>query len=109
MMYIPMIKKIQRCIQMEYEIKLTLNCTQFYGYNNTPINRYKVNRVINNKNYELYQDTSLLRVMLFFRDYLYTLKGTPLPADNEEWVMYREAKASKVFNDLKLEMSEGEL
>lgn len=86
-----MIHKLQRAINVRGE-KLLYQTSQFYSdTQNRPVTVYHIKKAVwdksrnRNKNIELFQTTSQIQIVLFLRDYWYTINGKELPTDNETW------------------------
>jgi hypothetical protein len=98
-----MIHKLQRAINGKGE-KLLYQTSQFFSEDqNRPVTVYHIKKVVwdekrnRNKNVELFKSTSQIQIVLFLRDYWYTLNNIPLPTDNEKWEKIKgELKNNKV-------------
>ena len=87
-----MIHRLQKAINTKFEEKLLLNRRQWYSEKeHRPITVYIISKAIydddtkKTKSNELFSSTSELQIVLFLRDYWYTLNGWEVPTDNEEW------------------------
>lgn len=102
-----MIHKLQKACNENFDARLLYNRTQVYSE--------KTNRTITflsirqatvdpktgkRKNIELFNTTSELYVVLFLRDYWYSLNGWEIPKDNEGWEKekqkYQERKSKGI-------------
>ena len=92
----PMIKKLRSAINLKGE-RLLYNTSEFYSEEqNRTVTIYTIKKQVwnpklqKNKNIELFHSTSQIQIVLFLRDYWYTLNGMELPTDNEKWNKIRE-------------------
>lgn len=89
------IKKFQIAIQQAGEL-VTVEQQKFYSREQSRwVTMYHIKRCvdINGERYryeDLYKTSSEVRVVLFLRDYYFTLLGKELPTDNEQWNKVRE-------------------
>ena len=91
-----MIHKLQRAINNRGE-KILVNKNQFYSeQQNRPITIYTVKKAVYDHdkgksiNVELFSSTSEIQIVLFLRDYWYSINGMEIPTDNEEWNKAKE-------------------
>lgn len=91
-----MIKKLRSAINLKGE-RLLYNTSEFYSEEqNRTVTIYTIKKQVwnpklqKNKNIELFHSTSQIQIVLFLRDYWYTLNGMELPTDNEKWNKIRE-------------------
>lgn len=96
------IKKLQRAINEKYDAKILINKTQFYSDNaQKPVELIVVKKAVwdddkqKYKNIELFTSPSDIQIVLWLRDYWYTLNGWEVPTDNEEWNKAKELYAKK--------------
>lgn len=97
----PLIKKLQKAINLKSETKLLVNKTQLYHRDTGVITELLcVKKVLwddekqRNKYVELFHSPSDVQIVLYLRDYWYELNGWEIPTDNEEW-----NKAKKAYMD----------
>ena len=92
-----MIKKLQTAINVRFGACLLINTSQWYSdESKRPITLYSIRKSIwdedkgKRTNVELFKSYSQLQIILWLRDYWYTLNGWELPVDNETWNIIRE-------------------
>lgn len=91
-----MIHKLQNAINGKgYKILISRN--QFYSEDqNRPVTIYNVKQAVwdddkhKNVNVDLFHSTSEIQIVLFLRDYWFTLNGWELPTDNDTWNKMRD-------------------
>ena len=100
---VSMIRRLQEAINRKGG-KILLDKYQFFSEEQQrPISVYRIARSIFNdekgKNVRenLFETTSQIQVVLYLRDYWYTMNGTELPTDNETWNDIREKKGLKFW------------
>lgn len=91
-----MIKKLRSAINLKGE-RLLYNTSEFFSEEQSrTVTIYTIKKQVwnpklqKNKNIELFHSTSQIQIVLFLRDYWYTLNGMELPTDNEKWNKIRE-------------------
>lgn len=91
-----LISKLRQAIELKGH-HLLFNTIEFYSDDKQrPIAIYHIKSSIYNvdtdkyENHELFATPSQIQVVLFLRDYLYTIEGKELPTDNEFWNEIRE-------------------
>lgn len=91
-----MIHKLQRAINSR-GFKILINKSQFYSEDqDRPVTIYYVKQAIydenrkRNNNVELFHSTSEIQIVLFMRDFWFTINDWELPTDNETWNKIRE-------------------
>ena len=91
-----MIKKLRSAINLKGE-RLLYNTSEFYSEEQSrTVTIYTIKKQVwnpklqKNKNIELFHSTSQIQIVLFLRDYWYTLNGMELPTDNDKWNKIRE-------------------
>lgn len=91
-----MIHKLQTAINSKGE-RITYNTSQFYSEEKKrPVTKYIIKKAIPNEDnpkrshqVELFSAYSQLQIVLYLRDYWFTLNGIELPKDNKMWNMLR--------------------
>ena len=90
--YMMMAYKIQNAIKRQYNINLLINTNQWHHKDkDTLINMYSVKQSfwdVDKKKHtttDLYHTYSQIQLVLWLRDYWYTLNGWEPPTDNETW------------------------
>lgn len=103
----PVIKKLQKAINMRTTNKILVNKTQIYHQDTDIITEViHVKKTVwddekqRNKYVELFYSNSDVQIVLFLRDYWYELNGWEIPTDNEEWNKVK-AKFLKGDEDVK--------
>lgn len=91
------IRKLQTAINSISEDKILYQTTQFWTpCDKRAIQKYIIRRSVFNpytERYdaeEIFSTYSQLQVILFLRDYLFTLQGKELPTDNKLWNEIKE-------------------
>ena len=95
-------KKLQQALTCEGEIVL-IATTQFYSLDKRKyVTKYHVKKQVfepdsdrKSSVVELFSSCSQIQVTLFLRDYLYEIKGLPIPKDNPIW----EEQKAKYFEE----------
>lgn len=91
---IHLIKKLQRAIKEKNGDKITVNRSQFYSNEKQAfIDIYTLRKQLDDdthKKVDLFQSSSTIQLLLFMRDYWYTINDWELPVDNEIWNKKRE-------------------
>lgn len=97
-----MIHKLQQAINDKFGERVVVNKTQFYSVQtNRPINMWVIKKAEEASTdgkltyKELFSSPSQLQIVLFMRDYWYSLNGWEIPTDNEMWEQAKEAYNSK--------------
>jgi len=82
--------------------RITVNRQQFYSEKQQrPINMYSVKESYFDKESErtlykeLFASVSQIQIVLFLRDYWYSMQNIPIPRDNELWEKAKQAYAEK--------------
>ena len=95
-----MIRKLQTAINV-HGGRIMYSTSQFYSkQQDRPVTIYTVKEAVYDKekdkyqNVELYSSTSQIQIVLFLRDYWFTMNGWELPQDNEKW-NEKKAKAKE--------------
>lgn len=90
--FTPLIKKLQKAININFDKKILVNKTQFYSDKTEAIvEMIVVKQAVWDeekqkiKNIELFSSASDVQVVLYLRDYWYKLNGWEIPTDNEYW------------------------
>lgn len=98
----PTIKKLQRAINGRSDEKLLINKTQIYHQDtDTMVELIYVKKAVwdtekqKSKYVELFHSSSDVQIVLFLRDYWYTLNGWEIPTDNEDWNKTKKAYEEK--------------
>jgi len=98
----PQIKKLQRAINDKFGEKILVNHTQFFSdRNNKAMEIIVIKKAIwdeekqKHKNIELFSSTSDIQIVLWLRDYWYSLNGWDIPEDNEKWIAARKKYEEK--------------
>lgn len=93
----PQIKKLQKAINEKFDAKLLINKTQYYSKDaERPLEMLVIKQAIWDedkqrfKNIELFSSASDVQIVLWLRDYWYTMNGWEVPTDNEEWNRAKE-------------------
>lgn len=91
-----MIHKLQAAINGKGE-RLLIDKSQFYSNDqDRPITLYRVSRSVfdaekgKNKKEKLFETASQIQIVLFLRDYWYSITGQEIPTDNETWNKIKE-------------------
>ena len=97
--FTPLIKKLQKAININFDKKILVNKTQFYSDKTEVIVEMivvkqavwdeKKQKIINVK---LFESTSDIQIVLYLRDYWYKLNKWPIPTDNEYWENIKKKK-----------------
>ena len=97
--FTPLIKKLQKAININFDKKVLVNKTQFYSDRSEKIIEMivvkqavwdeKKHKIVNVK---LFESTSDIQIVLFLRDYWYKLNGWEIPTDNEYWEDIKKKK-----------------
>lgn len=90
--FTPIIKKLQKAINITFDRKILVNKTQFYSDRSEKIIEMIVikqavwdeekHKIVNIK---LFESTSDIQIVLYLRDLWYRLNGWEVPTDNEYW------------------------
>ena len=90
--YMPLIKKLQKAININFDKRILINKTQFYSDKTESIIEMivikqavwdeKKQKIVNIK---LFESASDIQILLYMRDYWYQLNGWEIPTDNEYW------------------------
>lgn len=83
-------KKLQTAINSRPGAKISINTSQWYSKDKgRPITVFTIRAAGPEDNYrkskEIFKTYSQVQMVLFLRDYWYTLNGWELPTDNETW------------------------
>lgn len=99
----PQIKKLQRAINDTFDERILINKTQYYSEDaDRVLEMLIIKKAVwdNDKqkfrNIELFASASDVQIVLWLRDYWYTLNHWEVPTDNEEW-----NKAKQRYEDRK--------
>lgn len=91
------IRKLQTAINQQCDYKILYGTSQFYSAKqNRPVTKYILRQAVLNEETgkteatELFSTYSQMQVILYLRDYLFTLLGKELPANNELWNEIKE-------------------
>ena len=97
--FLPLIKKLQKAININFDKKVLVNKSQFYSDKSDSIIEMivvkqavwdeKKHKIVNVK---LFESTSDIQILLFLRDYWYSLNGWEVPTDNEYWESVKKKK-----------------
>lgn len=94
-----MIHKLQNAINQR-GYKLLYEKSQFYSDNeDRPITMYRISRAVRKENEKrhrkekLFESPSMIQIVLYLRDFWYTISGQEIPTDNEAWEKVKETKA----------------
>ena len=95
----PIIKKLQKAINMNFDRKILVNKSQFYSDKSEKIIEMIVikqavwdaekQKVVNIK---LFESTSDIQIVLYLRDLWYRLNGWEIPTGNEYWDNIKKKK-----------------
>lgn len=90
--FLPMIKKLQKAINVNFDKKILVNKSQFYSDRSEKIIEMIVikqavwdaekKKIVNIK---LFESTSDIQIVLYLRDLWYRLNGWEIPTDNKMW------------------------
>lgn len=90
--FTPLIKKLQKAININFDKKILVNKSQFYSDKTKAIvEMIVVKQAVWDeekqkiKNIELFSSASDVQIVLYLRDYWYKLNGWEIPTDNEYW------------------------
>ena len=90
--YLRTAKKLQTACKKQFGVRLLINERQWYSeQKDMAVTVYSIvesrpnNEGKRNINVELFQTYSQVQLVLFMRDYWYTLNGWEVPHDNERW------------------------
>lgn len=90
--YVTVARKIQTACNKKFGVRLLINTRQWYSKEkDRAVTYYTVIRELDNKetgtvsNVELFKTYSQIQLILFLRDYWYTLNGWEVPHENEAW------------------------
>lgn len=89
--YIQSCKKLVRAINIQHNEKITFSTRQFIGTEGLPHSYYVVSKFEYDPDrakyisHDLFGSLSPVRVLLYLRDYLYTLEGKELPTNDAKW------------------------
>lgn len=83
-------KKLQTAINSRSGAKISINTSQWYSeQKNRPITVFTIRESRPEDNYkkskEIFKTYSQVQMVLFLRDYWYTINGWDVPTDNETW------------------------
>ncbi len=79
-------KKLQTAINLRSEDKLLINTTQWYSKDKKrPITVYQIQIGEKRDKRILFRTYSQIQMVLYLRDYWYTINGWEVPHDNLEW------------------------
>lgn len=102
------IRKLQTAINSISETKILYQTAQFWTpHDKRAIQKYIIKRSVYNATTERYDAEEIfstysqLQVILFLRDYLFTLQGKEIPTDNKLWNEIKE-KNNITFEDVRL-------
>lgn len=97
--YMPLVKKLQKAINLNFDKKVLINKTQFYSQKSDKVIEMivikqavwdaKKQKIVNVK---LFESASDIQILLFMRDYWYQLNGWDIPNDNEYWEDVKKKK-----------------
>ena len=97
--FTPLIKKLQKAINTNFDKKILVNKSQFYSDKSEKIiEMIVVKQAVWDeekkkiKNIELFSSASDVQIVLFLRDYWYKLNGWQIPTDNEYWENIKKKK-----------------
>lgn len=98
----PQIKKLQNAINEKFDSKLLINTTQFYSKDTKRMISMIVIKQAQwdeekqkYKNVELFASASDIQIVLWLRDYWYTLNDWEIPQDNPKWLEARRKYEEK--------------
>lgn len=84
--YMSTAKKLQNAINQRHGVKLLINSYQWFSDDkNKAITQYSILQSQEKNNTVLFKTYSQIQLVLFLRDYWYTLNGWEVPTDNETW------------------------
>ena len=93
----PQIKKLQKAINEKYQERILVNKNQFYSADSQRVLELLIIKKAvwdegkqRFKNVELFSSSSDIQIVLWLRDYWYTLNGWEVPTDNAEWNKAKE-------------------
>lgn len=99
--FLPRIKKLQTAINEHTSQKILINKTQFYSESTDRVLEIIVIKQAQwnsekqkFQNVELFSSASDVQILLWLRDYWYTLNGWEVPTDNPKW-----EEAKKKYNE----------
>lgn len=92
-----MIHKLQQAINLNGG-RILYSTSQFYsGEQDRPVTMYVIKQGVLDettnkiKSVELFKTTSQIQVVLFLRDFWFTMNGWEVPTDNEKWNKIKSA------------------
>ena len=93
----PQIKKLQKAINEKYQERILVNKNQFYSADSQRVLELLIIKKAvwdegkqRFKNVELFSSSSDIQIVLWLRDYWYTLNGWEVPTENAEWNKAKE-------------------
>lgn len=97
--FMPLIKKLQKAINLNFNQKLLINKTQFYSdKTDSIIEMIVIKKAVYDEdkqkivNVKLFESSSDIQILLYMRDYWYKLNGWEIPTDNEYWENIKKKK-----------------
>ena len=97
--FLPLIKKLQQAINLNFDKKILVNKSQFYSDKSDKIiEMIVIKQAVWDKdkqkivNVKLFESTSDIQILLFLRDYWYKLNKWEIPTDNEYWEDIKKKK-----------------
>ena len=97
--FTPVIKKLQKAINITFDRKILVNKSQFYSDKSNKIIEMivikqavwdeKKQKIVNIK---LFESTSDIQIVLYLRDLWYRLNGWEVPTDNDYWNEIKKKK-----------------
>ena len=97
--YMPLIKKLQKAINLNFDKRILVNKTQFYSDKTDKIIEMIVikqavwsedkHKIVNVK---LFESASDIQILLYLRDLWYKLNKWEIPTDNEYWEDVKKKK-----------------
>ena len=94
-----MIHKLQNAINSK-GYKLLYEKSQFYSDSeDRPITIYRISQAVKpvgvtgHKKEKLFESTSMIQIVLYLRDFWYTINNQEIPTDNETWENIKKTKA----------------
>lgn len=97
--YLPLIKKLQKAINLNFDKRILVNKTQFYSDKTDKIiEMIVIKQAVWNEdkhkivNVKLFESSSDIQILLYLRDLWYKLNKWEIPTDNEYWEDVKKKK-----------------
>lgn len=95
--YIAIARKLQTACNKQFGARILINTRQWYSEDKgRAVTVYTIFQSVKKEdkekdvNVELFKTYSQIQLVLFLRDYWYSLNGWDIPHDNEEWEQIKE-------------------